>query len=152
MATLSVSDLRQRIAAAVEALASPDAWHQSSWSYDVFPTAEPGTYLHLSFAVGAPRTEFASQAESVRHKRGSDGGAVTTTIGIRWVHRHLADDSVDDYDGALDAEAALLVGVTGAASTDVHVSVLEMSRSLIADGTWILGEMVLSCDHRIAIQ
>lgn len=151
MAVVTVSALRSRLAAAMEALATPAAWRESRWSFDLFP-ADPGQYAHLAFAVGTPTTLPTTVMELVRHKRGAEGGQVTTQFQIAWTYRIRADRQVADYGAALDAEAVALKAITGASQVDAHFLVTELARRIVGDGTWLLGTIRLDAIHRISIQ
>jgi len=151
MAVVAISTLRARIAAALEALTSPAAWRESRWSFDLFPS-DPGQYAHLAFAVGAPTTTPTAAMELVRHKRGAEGGQVTTALQVAWVYRIRADRQVADYDSALDAEAVALRAITGASQVDVHFLPVDLTRRIVGDGTWLLGTIRVDAIHRIAIQ
>ena len=151
VALIAIADTRARVAAAVEALAVPGPWRESRWSWDLFP-ADPSVYAHLSFAVGVPTTRFAAAGESVRHKRGADGGLVESDLSVRWTYRMRADRQVGDYDAALGAEAALIVALGGVPLTDMHLWIVEMRRELTGDGAWMLGDVRCIVRHRIAVQ
>ena len=125
-------------------------WHESRWGYDLFPL-DPGQYAHLAFSVGAPLTVPTSPIELVAHKRGAAGGEVSSTIGVRWTFRIRADRQVADFDAALAAEAAALVAIGTATSTDVHFMPEELRRTAAGDGTWLVGEITVRAIHRIAL-
>lgn len=150
MAALTTYAVRQRVAAVVEALASPVAWRESRWSYDLLPVAEPQPAAHLTFAVAIPQTAYDSPLESVRHKRPEGSAAVTSEVAIRWLYRLRADAQVADYDAALTAEQTLLTALSGAALTDLHFSIADVRRSTVGDGAWMLGEVRCIARHRIA--
>ncbi len=151
MAVIAVSALRQRLAAAVEALTSPSPWRESRWNADDFP-ADPGTYSHLAFAVAVPITRYSSIMESYRHKRGAEGGLVDTEFSIRWLFRIRADRQVADTDAALDAEAVLIKAIAGTSLVDAHIGQTQARRRFVGDGTWLLGELSVIATHRLAIQ
>lgn len=150
MATVTVAALRQRLAAVVEALATPSAWRESRWSWIAFPL-DPNTYAHLSFAVGATTSRFADLAESSRTKRSATGGLVITDYVVRWTYRLRGDAQVSDTDAALAAEQLLITALCGTAQTDAHVMVSSMRRDVVGDGTWLLGEIAVTAHHRIAV-
>jgi hypothetical protein len=151
VAVIAVSALRQRLAAAVEALTSPSPWRESRWSFDLFPS-DPGQYAHLAFAVGAQTTAPDAPQEMIRHKRGADGALVTTSIAIAWTYRLRADRQVADYDAALDAEAVLVRAITGASQVDVHFIPTELRRRVVGDGAWMFGTVSVDAVHRLQIQ
>lgn len=150
MAILSPKAVRQRIAAAVEALSG---WREAkAHSYDTFP-GESSQAAHLGFAVGVPSTTFTSGVESSRVRRGAiEGGLVRTEVRVRWTHRTRADGQVDDYDAALDAETTLITTILGVARTDLHVELEGATRGVAGDGTYMLGEVAVVATHRIALE
>ena len=147
MAVLSVATARQRIAAVLEAL---PGWHESRWGYDIFPL-DPGQYAHLSFAVGVPDTVPADAIQFVARKCGLNGGVANSSIAIRWTYRLRADRQVADYDAALAAEAAALIAIGTAVSTDVHYMPEELRREVVGDGTWLLGQIRVRATHHMAL-
>jgi len=151
VAVIACSTVRQRLAAAVEALTVPAPWRESRWNADDFP-ADPGTYAHLSFAIGAPILRWNSIMESVRHKRGAEGGLVDGEYTVRWTYRLRADRQVGDFDAALDAEAVLIKAIAGASQVDCHIGQTQARRRVVGDGTWMLGEVSVIATHRLAIQ
>ena len=151
MAAVSVATLRARIAAVAEALTSPHPWHESRWSWAIFPL-DPNTYAHLSFAVGSTTSRFADLSESSRTKRAATGGLVVTDFVVRWTYRLRGDAQVADYDAALNAEQTLITAICGTAQTDAHIMVASMRRDVVGDGGWLLGELAVTAHHRIAIQ
>jgi hypothetical protein len=151
VAVIAVSTLRQRLAAAVEALTLPAPWRESRWNADDFP-ADPGTYAHLAFAVSAPITRYTSIMESYRHKRGADGALVDSEFAVRWTFRLRADRQVADFDAALDAEAVLIKAISGASLVDAHIGQTQARRRVVGDGTWMLGELAVIATHRLPLQ
>lgn len=152
-ATLAPSAVRARIAAVVEALTTPHAWSESRWPYGVFPTAEPSRDAHLAFAVGIPSTTVDGHIESQRGSRGAAGGVAHSSVRIAWLYSLTGDGGVSDYDAALDAEATLLAAIGAVAKTDgLHLSIESATRKVVGDGTWLVGEVGLSAQHRIQIQ
>jgi len=152
VSALTVAALRQRVAAAVEALAAPSAWTESRWTYDRFPQAEPSQHAHLAFAVGAPSTVYDSVVESSRTRRGALGGAVTTTIGVRWAFMIRADAAVSDTDAMLAAEAVLLTALPGVSHANLHLNITSATRRGVGDSKWMLGDVLLEARHRLPIQ
>lgn len=151
MATLTVAAVRARVAAVVEALASPSAWTESRWVWDVLPMMEPGQWAQLHFAVGVAESTWGA-IESSRTNRGSDGGMTHTTVVVRWLYRLRADAAVADYDLMLAAEQTLITALCGTAQTDLHLRLAAARRTTAGDGTWSLGDLTLDAIHRIAIQ
>ncbi len=153
-ATLSVSAVRARIAALAEALTTPSNWTESKWPYGAFPAAEPMGSQQLTFAVGIPSSSFDSHIETSRGSRGANGGAAHSDVRIAWLYRIRADAARADYDAALDAEGVLLAALTvsTAHTSGLHISIDGASRALTGDGAYLLGEVRLTAQHRIAIQ
>lgn len=149
MATLTVEEIRQRVATVIKD--HDGAWRESPRHYDAFP-ADPGHFAHKAYAVGAPGTEFESPMESVRHKRGEDGGLVDTQIGVRWTYRIKIDGGVKAYDAMLASEALLLKALTGISLVSMHFWVTSLTRSPTGNHEWLLGQLLCVARHRIAIQ
>lgn len=150
MSALTVAGMRQRVAAALEALVDTTTnpagqWHESRWGYDALPSAEPSTWAHLTFAVAVPVTSYDAPLES-RRREGS--GAVSSQVAVRWVYRIRASSQVTDYDAALAAEQHLVAGLLGADLTDLHLTVTDLARRTV-DG-WLVGEIRAVSRHRIA--
>ena len=145
MATLTVAAVRQRVAAALEALSG---WDQSTVAYDAFP-ADTDIDQHKSFAVGVPRTEVTAVNEGHGRKRASEGGLVRTSVRVRWAHRVRVDGAISDTDDALAAEAAAIVAVLGISEADLHITLESTDRQVRA--TWLIGEIAFRADHRIAL-
>lgn len=152
MSTLSVSEIRKRIAAAIADHPHPATWVQSKWTYEMFPQAEPSQYAHLAYTVGSPGSDFAEPYETIRHKRGDHGGLATSEFGIRWTYRLRGDAAIKDYDEALEAGAELLKGLTAISFVDMHLWVDSLRQTVVGDGAWLLGEVRCTVQHRIAIQ
>lgn len=150
--TLPVSTVRQRVAAALAACGTPSQWKESRWPYDTFPAAEGGQFAHLAFAVGVVQTDFGSPIESSLTNRGAQGGLVESQVRVRWTFAIRADGAVADVDAAYDAEGQLLMAVLGLEATYLHCYAVGMSRSMVGDGAWMLGEASFNVQHRIALQ
>lgn len=148
MSTLTVHDLRERVAAALEAI---DGWKESRWAYDLLPLAEPGTYAHLAFAVGVPTVRWPDATESSLRKRGAEGGMVETDLRVRWLHRIRGDAQVADYGDAFDAEAAAYKALIGMSKVGLHLFLVSMSHRIVGDGTWMLGEIQATAIHRLPL-
>jgi hypothetical protein len=146
----TVAQVRQAVAALIEAVAAPIAFKESRW--DLVAGVEPQPAAHGAFAVVALSTVFASEAESSRRVRQANEGVVQTAIGVRWLFRVKADSYVTSLDAAYAAEAAAYGAITAAsASTGLRLSVLELRREIVGDGTWLRGEIVIRADHLLAI-
>jgi hypothetical protein len=154
---VTVATVRQRVAAAIEAVTfQPDptvtamAFHESRWDL-VANGAEPQIAGHGAFAVLALATKFGNEVESSQRSRAQLIGLARTDIGVRWLYRLRAAAYVADFDHALDAEARIYQALTHHRSDGLRVSVLEMRREVIGDGTWLRGEVVVRTDHQIEI-
>jgi hypothetical protein len=153
---VTVATVRQRVAAAIEAVTfQPDplvtamAFHESRW--DLVGATEPSIAAHGAFAVLALATKFVSDVESSQRSRAQLVGLARTDIGVRWLYRLRAAAYVADFDHALDAEARIYQALTHHRSEGLRVSVLEMRREVIGDGTWLRGEVVVRTDHQMEI-
>ena len=145
---LTVAELRQRVAATVEALAAPSAWTQARVPYDSFPVlAGPGTPMTvLSFAVGIPETIMESAIES---RRAGGSGAARSTVAVRWLYKLRADNAVLAYDEALAAEALMVAAVLATSAIGLHLTLANCTRAVVGDGEWFLGEARFETRHRI---
>ena len=148
MSALTVAAVRQRVAALVEAVASPVAFHESRW--DLVSGTEPQNEAHGAFAVVSPATVFGSPIESSRRSRTI--GAVQTAITVRWLYRLRAEAYVADFDLALAAEAAAYTAITSDSdSADLRIVVLSMAREVVGDGLWLRGEIAIRTDHHLSL-
>lgn len=151
VSVLGVEEVRQRFAAVIEGMTTPDAWRESPAHYDNFPT-DTNSYAHLGFAVAPLTTEYAFGKESQRHSRGSVGAAVETIVGIRWTHRIRGDAQVSDLDEATLAEQVLLTTLRGSSYLYLQHWPTRVSRQLVGDGTYQMHEVLITTRHRIAIE
>ena len=141
MATIQISAIRSRTAAALAALSG---WKESRWHADLFGN-DPLTTLHKGFAVdvrgSTPRTQEAGRR--VGHQ------LVDTIIGIKWAHKLRADAQITDMAGALDAEAAAVVAVMAMAHTDLSsISLAGFApRGVSNDGSHIVGDFSIRVTH-----
>lgn len=147
--SLTVAQVRQSVAALVEAVASPIAFHESRW--DLVSGAEPQSEGEGAFACIAGTTKFASEVEASR-RTGRTEGVVQTSLAVRWLFALRAESYVSDFDAGLAAEAAAYKAITAASgATGLRLSVLQMSREVVGDGTWLRGEIQLRADHSLAL-
>ena len=154
--SITVANVRQRVAAAIEGLthqpeptATAMEFHESRW--DLVGATEPQGAAHGAFAVLALSTKFGSEVESSHRSRGQLIGTARTDIGVRWLYRLRAEAYVSDFDDALDAESRIYQALTHHRSDGLRVSVIEMRREVIGDGTWLRGEVVVRTDHQLDI-
>lgn len=146
---VAVSAIRKKLAESIGLIPN---WHESRWVYDQLPVAEPDTSAHLAFAVGALSTTFDSAIESSRTRRGSAGGLVATTFGVRSLHRIRQDGQIGAYDEALDDEGAARVQILMTGHTEGwHLRALGTTRRMVASD-WLLIEQTFQADHRIPIE
>lgn len=145
MATLSVSDIRRRIADDLIA----NGWKASRTHGASYPGQETAKMAAKSFAIYCPSTTLDSPLES---RRGALGGRCTSEVRVRWLWSLKAAVQVEDGDAALDAENELIHTLLAVSQIDCHISVSSCSRSIVGDGTYLLGEISLEVIHRISTQ
>ena len=150
--SLTVAELRQRIATL---LGSIEGWRESPFPFELFPL-DPGRFAHHAFAVGVGRSSFTTPVESSRHRGGGSrletGGLGDTVVAVRWLARLRADASVADLDIALADELELVEALVGITTTDMHLALETLDRRTVGDGTWLLGELGLTAQHRYPLQ
>lgn len=139
MSAVTLSELRQRVAARVAALSG---WWEAPVPFDQFgpsavPDSVPATKAHLAFAVGIGET---IDAQEMR-QRASVGANVRTDVMVRFLARHTPGptNSQTSQDTALDAEHALIKQVMAqSAAWPVDLRILyRSSRRTISDaGEW----------------
>ncbi len=135
---ISTVQIRQALATAAAAISAD--WHQSNFVYDSFPRTESQSLAHLSFAIGALRTQFAD-----RQRRGREIPS-RTTFGIRWLHNLRQDEQLADEDAALTAEIALIAALRAVTVAPVRMVSVAI-RTTVGDGTYFLGELHAEVDH-----
>lgn len=149
MSVLEVAAVRQRVAAAVEALVSPAAWRESRLNFEMFP-GDPRPDAHLSFAIAVPQTDLGELEGSRR--RLAVGAAAETRLVVRWLYVVKAETAVASTDAALGAESTLTKALLAMSHTDLHLSVTGHRRRFVGDGTWLLTETAVTILHRVALQ
>jgi hypothetical protein len=150
--SVTVAHVRQRVAAAVEAVTLPIALKESRW--DLVAGTEPQNEAHGKFAVLALTTTFATPVESSRRTRPGGEGVVQTAIGVRWLFRIRPDGAggyIADLDASYACEASIMAAITHHQSDGLRLSVLELRREIIGDGAWLRGEIVVRADHLLSI-
>lgn len=143
MAALSVSAVRARVAAALEAL---PGWHESEWAYEFFGS-DPDERVHLSFSVGVPDTNVHPREG---RQRLSEGALVDTSVEVAWAYRLGASSHVSAYDSALAAEQAAVQAVVGMDRSDLSIVLDSLSRKNVEEG-WVLGTLRFRVIHRYAL-
>lgn len=145
---VSVAEVRQAVAARVEAVTTPTALKESRW--DLISGSEPTHYAHGAFACIVGTTNLQPEFESSRTMRPS-GGIARTALTLRWLYTIKINAPVESFDEALDCEASIVAALSLNTTAGLRVSVQSMSRELIADGAWLRGELALRADHVLAI-
>lgn len=143
MSSLSVSAVRQRIAAALEAVSG---WTQSAWAADLLGR-DPKFIGNRLFSVSSPRTAV----QQGQRQRRSEGVVVSSEIIVTWLWQLRLDDQIDSYDEALDAEQELIEALAAVSLADLHVILVDQMRQVLPSG-WVRGMITLRTDHRIPLQ
>ena len=145
MIGLAPSEIRQRIAAAIRTL---DGWTESRWVYDLYPL-ETSSLAHRSYAVGVSSS---TPVDRDRQRR-AVGVLMSSSVSVRWLHRVRADRQVADYDDALDSELALMAAIAKIDNDpDLSLRLDSIpSRSIVGDGTYLLGELSFIVLHRYSL-
>lgn len=144
MATLSVAQVRQRIATALEAVSG---WHESTVPGELFPK-EGTTIEHKAFTAFGQTTAWEGVEQAPRRR--SSGSLTDTAVLVRWTYQIRLDNAVVDVDAATDAEQLLIQAALAATATDLHVRV-ERATRLVGEGTaagaYVAGEIKFICKH-----
>lgn len=143
MAALSVSAVRQRVAAAVEAISG---WTESRHAWASFGR-DTDSLVHHSFSIGTPTTDVLPE----QRQRRSEGALVETVVEVSWAHRLRGDAQVSDTDAALAAEAGLITTLMGVSQADCHIVLEGAEREVEGDGTWLVGTVTVRAVHRLAL-
>lgn len=154
MSAVTLTELRQRVAARVAALSG---WWEAPVPFDQFgpsavPDAVPATKAHLSFAVGLGETV---DAEEMR-QRASVGTNVRTDVAIRFLARHTPGptNSHASQDTALTAEHTLIKQMMAqGASWPVDLRILYRSsrRTIAESGEWFEHTVTFTITHLLAL-
>lgn len=141
---LSVAEVRQRVATALEAL---NGWTESRYHPDLFG-ADTASLLHLSFAVGTPTTDvFNGERPKLRHP-----ATVETAVDVRVAYRIRGDAQVADTDLATAAEQAGIKAVHAISRNDLQVAFRGIARELRGDGTWQISTIRFQTIHLYDLQ
>ena len=142
---LTTSDLRARVAAAVEAL---EGFSESRWSAALLGS-ETSHVAHKSFAVDVPSTRI--QNAGVRQKL-SEGLLVQSDLVITYVYSIRGDAQVADMASALTVDQAVLHAVMGVSRSNLNALMFDsVSHALKAatNGSWRVGTLTFRATHQI---
>jgi len=146
MASLTVSDLRTRVAGLVDAVAG---FSESKVPYPNFGH-DPSSVSHLRFAVGATSTTPIQDRQ-----RTTDGVTVQSSVSVLFSHRIKPKDQVVSYGDALDSEHAIIKAIMIESSSmreDLQCVLSDIPRRDIDPaGEWFLGEIRFIITHRLAL-
>jgi len=153
MAAVAVETVRQRVAAALEAVSG---WTVSTYLGELWPVANMlGTTPHKRFSVSAPSTEMVGRRETELSRNRPGGSAVVTRLAVRWLYRIRADAQVTDYDAALTAERTLATAaVSDPTGTDVRWVLTTLTRTLQSDGeaSFVAGLINIDAFHQLNLE
>lgn len=142
---LTTTDLRARVAAAVEAL---DGFSESRWSAALLGS-DTSHVAHKSFAVDVPATRIL-QAQ-VRQKL-SEGLLVQSDVIVAYVYSIRGDAQVADMASALTVDQSVLHAVMGVSRLNLNALMFDsLSHSLKAatNGSWRVGTLTFRATHQI---
>lgn len=141
MAAISLSAVRQRVAAAIDSALGGGGWQESGDPYDQFGQGD-GERLHESYAVGIPSTSALQDRQKV-----AEGVLSDTNVRVKWAFNLSALDQVVAYDSALEAGDAVLAAVMAIQqSEDMHLVYQSGTHPVDADG-WMLGDLSFRVIH-----
>lgn len=146
MATLAVSTVRSRVAAAIEAASGWTEAHQT-WERFASNTRHD---LHKGFTVAV--TDTVPGPAQDRQKQATRATLVTSTVSVRWGYRVRADAAPSDTGSAYDAEAEMVQAVLGISRTDLHVIYAGSPVRDTSSGDWLIGESRFRVLHRIDLE
>jgi hypothetical protein len=150
--SLTVRDLRDRIAAGIAETLGPDGWNESPYAADLFPydSRELG---HHVYAVAVPSTAIQPlDRQNSRAGAATRATLATSTVVVRWAHGMQTDDHPAAYAEALEAEASVVAAVLDVdRDPDLGMRLTGLRRSVGGDGTIVLGEVVLEVLHRLPL-
>lgn len=141
MGALTVREVRQRVATALEAVSG---WSESPFAAELYGR-ESKSLQHRSFAVYTPESGLPPEAG---RRQLAAQLANTSNVEVRWSWRLTVGDQVASYDAALDAEATLRDTVLGVSQADLHLLWQTSRREVRADGVVVFGVMVFDARHR----
>jgi len=145
--TLSCKAVRQRVAAAVDAVAG---MRESPFLLDQLTTQTPKTALDGSFSVTLTDSPI---GPGQQRQRKAEGVTVTTGVDITFMSNLRGDANVTDYDAALDRAEQVIIAAKGIAQTDLHIDFLGKTAPIQLDGMKAT-ECTVSfrATHRLALQ
>ena len=144
--SLSVKALRQRVEAAVSAVAG---FTLSPLALDNFARS-PESVMHRGFAVGVPESRWTQNGR----QRISVGSLDETTIAVRYAYKMKPKAQNASYDAALDDERSLIQAVVGMSRANVTglVYVDTPRRAVLDEGEWIVIDVNFSAQHLSALE
>lgn len=142
---LTTTDLRARIAAAVEAI---DGFSESRYSAALLGS-DTSHVAHKSFAVDVPTTRI--QNGQVRQKL-SEGLLVQSDVVVAYVYSIRGDAQVADMASALTVDQTVLHAVMGVSRNNLNALMFDsVSHALKpgATGSWRIGTLTFRAVHQI---
>lgn len=144
MATLTIAQVRQRIATGIDAVSG---WKESKIPADLFPK-EGADVEHKTFTAWSPTTRWEGVEQAPRRR--PSGSLTDTVVLVRWLYRIRLDNGIADLDLAYAQEELLIQAGLGVSSTDIHVRVEAANRAVAegnASGAYVAGEIRFVCKH-----
>lgn len=142
---LTTTDLRARIAVAVEAI---DGFNESRWSASLLGS-DTSHLVHKSFAVDVPSTRILNP--QVRQKL-SEGLLVQSDLVVAYVYSIRGDAQVSDMASALTMDQTLIQTVMGVSRNNLNALMFDsMSHALkgATSGSWRIGTLTFKAVHQI---
>ncbi len=140
---LAVATVRQRVAAALEAL--------TGWSESVQTPGRYGkdaqTIQHQGFSVAVVESRVHSREG---RQRLSQGALMESTVEVQWAYGLAVDDRVADYDAALGAEQTAIQAVLAISRADLHIALIGMTRQPMA-AEYVTGTIRFRAIHQYAL-
>ena len=145
MATVAVSVVRARFDAAL----TGGGWVRSRFAPELFGR-DTDQLLHKSYSVATPSTPLDIYDGRDRYRSEADA---TTTIEVRTAHRLRPDAASEDYDAALNHEAAALVVILdNVVKTYIHVRPEGTTRRTVTPaGDWLISLMTFTVHHPLTL-
>lgn len=142
---LSTTDLRARVATAVEAITG---FNESSWSAPLLGS-DPSPIAHLSFSVDIPSTRILNA--QVRQKL-SEGLLVQSDLVVAYVHAVRIDGQVEDMASALAMDQTLIHTVLSVSRSNLSALMFDsVSHALkgATSGSWRVGTLTFRAIHQL---
>ena len=139
MAALTVSAVRLRVAAAIEALSGD--WTETDLSPVEFPVQTSAGHVH-PFMVAVPSTERSGFGSS------DTGALVDTVLEVDWFTLRTKHDFRTGLATHLTAEQVLILGVLAVSKADLAISWRGTTRDV--DGEWVRGRTEFLATHSLA--